>query len=202
MKKEFLISTIISSVACVIAIVAIIFALIPNNGIDGKDGKDGITPTIEISDDGYWVINGEKTDVSAVAKPKEFVVGEEVLLNDGKEFSIPIANTNEWCTGVTAKLVAVEEIPLDSPEAWVDKDGYSHSYKYRLYVSGYGPVKNAGKECTYTLAFRLSPITGAVYVPRTGYKTTTIGEDGYFEFSIDFYSPDVVTKVIPVRMYG
>lgn len=64
MKKEYLISTIISSVACVIAIIAIIFALLPNNG---TDGKDGITPTIEISDDGYWMINGEKTDVKATS---------------------------------------------------------------------------------------------------------------------------------------
>ena len=34
-------------------------------GVDGKDGKDGETPTIEISSDGYWIINGEKTDVRA-----------------------------------------------------------------------------------------------------------------------------------------
>lgn len=35
------------------------------DGKDGKDGKDGATPTIEISDDGYWVINKEKTNVKA-----------------------------------------------------------------------------------------------------------------------------------------
>ena len=29
-------------------------------GVQGEAGKDGITPTIEISDDGYWVINGIK----------------------------------------------------------------------------------------------------------------------------------------------
>ena len=27
-------------------------------GEDGKDGDDGESPTITISDDGYWVING------------------------------------------------------------------------------------------------------------------------------------------------
>ena len=31
-------------------------------GLPGKDGKDGITPTIEISADGYWIINGVKTE--------------------------------------------------------------------------------------------------------------------------------------------
>ena len=35
------------------------------DGQDGEDGQDGTTPTIEISEDGYWVINGEKTDVKA-----------------------------------------------------------------------------------------------------------------------------------------
>ena len=37
-------------------------------GKDGVDGEDGKTPTIEISDDGYWVINGEKTNVKAEGK--------------------------------------------------------------------------------------------------------------------------------------
>ena len=36
------------------------------DGVDGKDGKDGFTPTIEISPDGYWVINGVKTEYKAV----------------------------------------------------------------------------------------------------------------------------------------
>ena len=38
------------------------------DGIDGQngiDGTDGETPTIEISEDGYWIINGEKTDLKA-----------------------------------------------------------------------------------------------------------------------------------------
>ena len=34
-------------------------------GKDGADGKDGATPAITISEDGYWVINGEKTNVKA-----------------------------------------------------------------------------------------------------------------------------------------
>ena len=36
------------------------------DGVDGKDGNDGITPTIEISPDGYWVINGVKTEYKAI----------------------------------------------------------------------------------------------------------------------------------------
>ena len=36
------------------------------NGKDGKDGEDGTTPTISISNDGFWIINGVKTDKKAV----------------------------------------------------------------------------------------------------------------------------------------
>ena len=35
-------------------------------GEQGEKGEDGKMPTIEISEDGFWVINGEKTDVKAV----------------------------------------------------------------------------------------------------------------------------------------
>lgn len=36
------------------------------NGVDGAPGKDGVTPTIEISSDGYWIINGVKTEYKAI----------------------------------------------------------------------------------------------------------------------------------------
>jgi len=36
-----------------------------------KDNKDGINIIIEISEDGYWVINGEKTDVKALGEKGE-----------------------------------------------------------------------------------------------------------------------------------
>lgn len=40
-------------------------------GNDGKDGKDGESPTITISDDGYWVINGVKSNVKATGEEGE-----------------------------------------------------------------------------------------------------------------------------------
>ena len=33
------------------------------DGKDGKDGANGVTPTV--SEDGYWVVNGQKTDIKA-----------------------------------------------------------------------------------------------------------------------------------------
>lgn len=38
------------------------------DGTNGSNGTDGVTPTISISEDGYWVINGEKTNVKAAAE--------------------------------------------------------------------------------------------------------------------------------------
>ena len=212
MKKEFLISTIISAVSCVIAIVAIVFAMLPNNGTDGKDGidgKDGVTPTIEISDDGYWVINGEKTGAVATAKPKEFVVGEEILFEDGEPFTVfyryytNISTTREEViepyTITSAKLVAVEEIPLDDPSKWADNANYDFSYKYRLYVAGYAPVEDAGQKFQLSLCFRTNPYS-AHYGPSINYESTIVGEDGYFEFSVDVYTYDILTKIHPVKM--
>lgn len=37
-------------------------------GEDGENGKDGKSPTITISDDGYWVINGVKSNVKATGE--------------------------------------------------------------------------------------------------------------------------------------
>lgn len=40
-------------------------------GEKGKDGEDGESPTITISDDGYWVINGVKSNVKATGQKGE-----------------------------------------------------------------------------------------------------------------------------------
>lgn len=40
-------------------------------GEKGNDGKDGESPTITISDDGYWVINGVKSNVKATGQKGE-----------------------------------------------------------------------------------------------------------------------------------
>ena len=47
----------------------------------GEKGEDGNTPSVEISEDGYWVINGEKTDVKA--KGEDGIDGVNGI--DGKE---------------------------------------------------------------------------------------------------------------------
>ena len=63
------------------------------NGKDGVDGKDGVTPTVEINADGYWVINGEVTNVKARGKS---IVNESYLdiypLDDGT-FGVAMGRT-------------------------------------------------------------------------------------------------------------
>ena len=62
----------------------------------GKDGKDGLTPTIEISADGYWVINGEKTNVKATsdggASTPENPQGLDFYLKDDGTYAVAVGN--------------------------------------------------------------------------------------------------------------
>ena len=104
MNKSF----IISIVACVIALASIIVAFVVAgkdgtngidgingiNGVDGTNGKDGLTPTIEISDDGYWVINGKKTNVKADVEKIESKNPQELdfYLQDDGTYMVAVGN--------------------------------------------------------------------------------------------------------------
>lgn len=58
-----------------------------NNGL--IKGEDGVTPTIEISTDGFWIINGVKTAYKAIG-----VDGEDGI--DGVTPTISISDDNYW----------------------------------------------------------------------------------------------------------
>jgi hypothetical protein len=73
MKKEFLISTIISSVACLISIVALIFALLPYTGTD--DGLDENPQGLQFlmqSDGTYIVSCGDAKHLSNIIIPATY----------------------------------------------------------------------------------------------------------------------------------
>lgn len=77
-------------------------------GIPGEDGEDGITPTISVSDDGYWVINGEKTEYKAVG-----VDGSHG--NDGSTPTIDISEDGYWViNGVKTEYKATNTDKQDS----------------------------------------------------------------------------------------
>ena len=66
-------------------------------GEQGEAGKDGITPTISISEDGYWVINGEKTNVKATpdsTNPVDYAnpQGLDFYLKDDGTYAVAIGN--------------------------------------------------------------------------------------------------------------
>ena len=70
-------------------------------GVQGEAGKDGITPTIEISDDGYWVINGIKSKYKAVGQ-------DGADGNDGIAPAITISTDGYWViNGIKSEYKAV-----------------------------------------------------------------------------------------------
>ena len=83
--------------------------ILPNgkNGKDGIDGTDGITPTVEITSDGYWKINGIKTSVKASAtngkdgtngvdgKTPNFTIGTVTTLPSGSNATVTLTGTQE-----------------------------------------------------------------------------------------------------------
>ncbi len=64
MKKTFFVK--ILSLLIIVLVCLFGSACRGADGEDGRDGKDGITPTIEINEAGFWVINGEVTKYNAI----------------------------------------------------------------------------------------------------------------------------------------
>ncbi len=98
-------------------------------GEKGDKGEDGITPTVEISSDGYWVINGQKTPYRATGTPGKdgttptitvsldgyWVINGtktvyKAIAEDGEDGKTPILRinetSNEW------------EVSYDNGESW------------------------------------------------------------------------------------
>lgn len=80
------------------------------NGKDGKDGKDGtngvnghdgLTPTITISDDNYWIINGVKTSIKAKGED-----GKDGL--NGKDGKTEIVNFNKAINKALLSSIAIK----------------------------------------------------------------------------------------------
>lgn len=74
------------------------------DGTDGVDGIDGQTPTVEIGDDGNWIINGENTGVPATGA--DGVNGQDgagilsATINEKGELVIVLTNDEELNLGV------------------------------------------------------------------------------------------------------
>ena len=116
MKKQ----SIISIVACVIAVLAIIIAFVPK-----KPDKNEIDPAsiVAISDDGYWVINGVKTEHSAVGKDGiDGINGINGI--DGINPTIAISEDGFWViNGVKTEYVAIGKDGADGKDGEDGVDG-------------------------------------------------------------------------------
>ena len=94
-------------IIAVILSITIIFTLVSCNkkegpqgpkGDQGEPGKDGTTPTIAISDDGFWIINGEKTEYKAIGTDGEDGTDGQngTKGEDGKTPTIAISDDGFW----------------------------------------------------------------------------------------------------------
>lgn len=103
--------------------------------LDSLKGEDGLTPTISIGEDGYWYINGEKTDF--VAKGEQGPQGEpgedgngivsvEKISSDGlvDTYEITFTDGTKTTFTVTNGLagqngVSVTEVKIIEGELWI-----------------------------------------------------------------------------------
>lgn len=78
-------------------------------GEKGNDGEDGESPTITISDDGYWVINGVKSNVKAT--------GEEGQKGqDGRTPTISISEDGYWVIDGVKSTTLAQGVKGDTGE--------------------------------------------------------------------------------------
>lgn len=94
----------------------------------GANGKEGETPTIEISDDGYWIINGVKTEHKAIGTDgKDGKDGEDV---DSITSTIAISDDGYWIiNGIKTAHKAIGTDGKDgkdavTPTIEISDDGY------------------------------------------------------------------------------
>ena len=91
-------------------------------GRDGKDGKDGESPTISISADGYWVINGIKTWYKANGTDgKDGAPGKDGV--DGITPTIEISADGYWIINGTKTDCKAEGTPGKDGEDGTDGNG-------------------------------------------------------------------------------
>lgn len=77
-----------------------------NQGIQGEKGDDGRTPTITISEDGYWVIDGVKSTVLAKGEKGE----------DGRTPTISISEDGYWVIDGVKSTTLAQGVKGDTGE--------------------------------------------------------------------------------------
>ena len=101
---------------------ALAFAL--SSCCDESEGED--TPTIQISEDGYWIINGVKTTYKAIGK--DGTDGEDGQNGqDGKTPTIEVSEDGYWIINgikTTYKAIGTDGEDGKTPTFTVSEDGF------------------------------------------------------------------------------
>ena len=98
-------------------------------GPKGDKGEDGVTPTVSISDDGYWVINGEKTNVKAEADSAtvdENPLGLDFYLKPDGTYAVAAGNAKYLDKIVIPKTYKGKAVTEIAQEAFRESPKYLH----------------------------------------------------------------------------
>lgn len=185
-------------------------------GEKGDKGEDGITPTIEISEDGFWIINGEKTEYKAIGKD-----GINGANADGS-VSILISEDGYWViNGTKTEYKAIGENGQDGKDG---VDGANGVGVKSTTIDGNGDliitltddsVLNAGRvivdenpqeldfylknDGTYEVKVGKATLLNEIVIPSTykGKTVTSIGESAFSGCSslTNINIPDSVTSI-------
>lgn len=146
------------------------------NGADGKDGqngKDGTTPTIEISEEGFWIINGEKTDFKAVGQDGESAA-------DGVSIVSAVVESGDLIITLT------DETIINAGKVY----NYENSQELDFFLKDDG---------TYEVKVGNAVLLSNIVIPDTykGRAITSIGERGFYECKnlINISMPDSITNI-------
>ncbi|MBR2441931.1 MAG: hypothetical protein IKB20_02550 [Clostridia bacterium] len=112
----------------------------------GAQGEMGISPKIEISEDGYWIINGQKTEYKAANNEETtgFVVGKKQHCTLGENFvifaygGIPVE--------IKTSIVAYKEADINNINDYQRNQSQFYRYIYKGTLSGKVDKLYAGKQ--------------------------------------------------------
>lgn len=150
-------------------------------GVEGKPGKDGVTPTIEIGENGNWIINGEDTKIPAgvALVNQEFTITYNL---DGGEFA-------EGVTPITkAKWGTTVDLPIPTKKGYNFKGWYTgNTPNDDKFTNSDAVFKNLElfalfEVGTYTVTLDLN---GGTYEGETALK---------FTFGEEYTLPTTITK--------
>ena len=194
-------------------------------GDKGDAGIDGVSPTIEISDDGYWVINGEKTEILAKGeKGEQGEQGEEGARGeDGRDSSgffsqyVDVKDFGAQGNGVNDDTAAIraarDEAHLKGKILYFSEGTYLLSGSIQLYSNMHLIGNNATliKKAAITQPITADVSAGDTVISVEDASKYTVGEDcyvgltgtsNYGDTSAKITAIDTINNTITIASYN